>query len=331
MGGTTRAREHQTRADSGTDDFASLYRASLGHLVGFFRAKGVGPEESNDMAHETVLRTLMHLKRHGRTREDIGPLTRTIARNLLVERVRKAGPTVVSLSDDMDAADDAPGPSELALQAERREAVRAAMASLTPRHRRVIELWMQGRKPAEIARELGIKRNAADAILHRARRTLASRLGPRALWGGVVLTWIRFKTSAKGAAQQLASWSPDSAAAVPAGVSLVAVGIVAAMSLGSGNVPSGNRTVHETARVTNATNAPSVGDAAQVVKSASPSHQVESAKNAAPTERDIGVRIGGTSRGSNDAPVGAGVKIKDDGTDDDLLADLITGLSTVGR
>jgi RNA polymerase sigma-70 factor (ECF subfamily) len=233
MGGKTAVRRPESRTRMTDEDFASLYRARLGHLEGFFRAKGIGAEEASDLAHETVLRTILHLKRHGRSQEDVAPLTRTIARNLLVERLRRRGPLTVSLSDEIDAPDDSPGPSELAIQSERREAVRAAVSSLSPRHRRVIELWMQGRSPAEIARVLGIKRNAADAILHRARRTLASSLGPKALWGSVVLAWFRMRAGTKHAAHTLAAWSPDSAAVAPVGVSIATVGLAAVLTLGA--------------------------------------------------------------------------------------------------
>jgi RNA polymerase sigma factor (sigma-70 family) len=238
MGGRTAVRP---RTDVGQDELATLYRERLSHLVAYFRSKGIGREESRDLAHDTVLRTLLHLKRHGRTRDDIGPLTRTIARNLVVERIRRSGPAVVPLSDDVDAPDDAPEPFEVALTNERREAVRAALASLTPRHRRVIELWMQGRSPSEIARELGIKRNAADAILHRARRSLASRLGPRALWGGVVVLWIRFRTASREAANrlaaQLAAWSQQSPSLTAASVSLATAGLAAVIAIG-GSAPA---------------------------------------------------------------------------------------------
>jgi RNA polymerase sigma factor (sigma-70 family) len=231
MGGTAVHRP-ESRTNMTDEDFASIYRARLGHLEGFFRGKGVGREEASDLAHETVLRTMLHLKRHGRSQEDVGPLTRTIARNLIIERLRRQAPVTVCLSDGIDAPDEAPGPSELAIQRERREIVQAAMSSLTPRHRRVIELWMQGRSPVEIARELGIKRNAADAILHRARRALASRLGPKALWGSVAIAWFKMRAGSKHAAHTLAAWSPDSVAVAPVGVSIATVGLVAVLTLG---------------------------------------------------------------------------------------------------
>ncbi len=229
MGGTA-VKQGRGRT-AAPDDFALAYRSALGSLVGYFRGKGLGSDDARDLAHETVVRTLVHLKRHGRTQPDLGPLTKTIARNLLVERLRKQTPSTVPLSDAVEVADDAPEPLDHALATERREAVQLALRSLSPRHRRVVELWMQGRNPGEIARELGIKRNAADAILHRARRALASRLGPRALWGLLGVAWFRARASVRDAAQTAASFSPSSAAALPAGVSLATVGLAAVLSV----------------------------------------------------------------------------------------------------
>jgi RNA polymerase sigma factor (sigma-70 family) len=82
----------------------------------------------------------------------------------------------VPLADAASVKDDALAPDELAVVAEQRRAVREAVVSLSPRYRRVIELSMRGLGPAEIGRAFGIKRNAADAIIHRARRALASKL-----------------------------------------------------------------------------------------------------------------------------------------------------------
>ena len=92
---------------------------------------------------------------------------------------------------------------------------------------------MQGQSPAEIARELGIKRNAADAILHRARRSLASKLGPRTAWGVVALPFTRLRTNVRHALHTLASWSPGSVDAAPLGVSLASAGLVAILTVTS--------------------------------------------------------------------------------------------------
>ena len=200
MGATITARRPTETAVTGIqtdDDFSSSYRSSLGRLVGFFRAKGVPRDEAADLANETMVRMLVHLKRHGRDRTDLGPLVRTIARNLLVERVRKQAPVIVPLGDDIDVADDALEPGDQLLASERRQAVRTAIGSLSPRHRHVVGLWMDGRTPTEIARELGIKRNAVDAILHRARRSLAAKLDGGGVLGAFALIGFRFRSLAR--------------------------------------------------------------------------------------------------------------------------------------
>lgn len=152
------------------------YLQLLASLSGWFRSRGVPGEESKDLAQETIVRTLIHLKRHGQRGEDLKPLVFTIARNLLTERARRGVGNVMTLTEDMDVADPSPTPLETVVQSEERSAVTNALGALGSRHRKVIELWMRGETPADIARTLGIKRNAADALLHRARRRLASIL-----------------------------------------------------------------------------------------------------------------------------------------------------------
>lgn len=152
------------------------YPQLLPALSGWFRGRGVPFEESKDLGQETIVRTLTHLKRHGQRGDDLKPLVFTIARNLLAERARRHTAHVIALNEHIDVADPAPTPLEQVVEGEQRTSVVEALGSLAPRHRRVIELWMAGDTPAEIASSLGIKRNAADALLHRARRRLAALL-----------------------------------------------------------------------------------------------------------------------------------------------------------
>ena len=327
MGGT--AVRGARRPPGRDDDFAGAYPSTLHGLVGYFRAKGLSAEDARDLAHETVLRTLVHLKRHGRTRSDLGPLTKTIARNLLVERIRRATPAMVPLSEATEVVDDAPEPADHALAAERREAIRNALGALTPRHRRVVELWMQGRTPAEIAQELGIKRNAADAILHRARRSLAARLGPRALWGAVVLAWLRARSSFREGAQALAPYSPASAAVAPAGISLVAAGLAAMLSFGT---PSPSDATPKQMNVSSADVAPAPsGERAAVERSAVGDIVAPSATVAAPIERaekELAIGVGATDE-EEDAPVTVGVTLRpDEDGERGKIGPMIEGLMT---
>jgi RNA polymerase sigma-70 factor (ECF subfamily) len=212
------------------DEFTSSYRSSLGRLVGYFRSKGVPSEEAADLANESIVRMLVHLKRHGRDRTDLGPLVRTIARNLLVERVRKQAPVIVPLGEDIDVADDALEPIDQMVMTERRDAVRKAIGSLSPRHRHVVSLWMEGRTPAEIARELGIKRNAVDAILHRARRSLPAKLDGGGIVGALALFGFRIRFLARRITNAIVTVDPNGQAA-PAGLAIATVGMAAVLSL----------------------------------------------------------------------------------------------------
>ncbi|MEX2392908.1 MAG: sigma-70 family RNA polymerase sigma factor [Actinomycetota bacterium] len=219
-----------TSAEAHTVDIGASYQSSLGHLVALFRARGISIDEAQDLAHETILRVLIHVKRHGRARDDLGPLARTIARNLMVERLRKGSIPTVALSDAHDVIDDAPEPSEIAVDVERREAVREALRTLSPRHRRVVELWMQGLTPADIARELGIKRNAADAVLHRARRTLATKLrSAQGAFGAFGVISINLKRAMRRIGEFGTMFDPSTSIA-GAATTLAAVGIAAVLS-----------------------------------------------------------------------------------------------------
>lgn len=218
-----------------TEDAFSAVGPSYPHLLsavtGLVRARGVPNEEAKDLGQEAIVRTLIHLKRHGQRGDDLKPLVFTIARNLLIERARGLAGTVVGLSDEIDVADGSPGPFEQVVENEERTAVAAALMSLGSRHRRVIEMWMRGDNPAEIARTLGIKRNAADALLHRARRRLASILRET---GGALGSFIGVLGFRLRRAVFVLSNCDPSALLAQAASFVAAVGIAGALVVGPG-------------------------------------------------------------------------------------------------
>ena len=189
-------------------DFASEldqgYRTTFNRLAGRFRSRGLTSDDAADLAQETVTLTISHLQRHGKTREDIAPLINTIAKNLLTERFRSPRRELaipideVALSAKHDVAEDV-------ARRERSLRVRAAIATLPPQQRRAVGMWLEGVSPAEIARTLGVKRNAVDAVLHRARKRLASRLKDcrESVWSAGAFVWARVRTGAHRAS----SWS----------------------------------------------------------------------------------------------------------------------------
>jgi RNA polymerase sigma-70 factor, ECF subfamily len=224
-------------------ELSSCYPALIRELGSVFRRRGAPLEESRDLAQETIARALVHLKRHGRTRNDLRPLVHTIARNLWVERARRAKMQFVALNDAHEVVDEAPQPVEQVLAQETSKDVDAAVASLSPRHRRVVALWMQGLTPLEIARELGIKRNAADALLHRVKRRLAAQLDPgRATLGILGLFVLRLRAGVRRVVDSMLGLDPSGSFASAAG-GLAAVGIVAALAVSGAATQAAARSV----------------------------------------------------------------------------------------
>ena len=211
------------------EDLGASYASLFRELTATFRARGLGSEEANDLAQESLVRTFVHLKRHGRTQPDLRPLAHTIGRRLYAERGRRLRPRFVDLPEAEHLADPTPEPVDQVVASEERADVHAAMRSLTPRHRRVVTLWMSGLRPADIARELGIKRNAADALLHRARRQLASKLDPsRATLGLFGIAMLRIRGLFRRAVDAVSSLDPTGSVA-QATTGLAVVGVTAAL------------------------------------------------------------------------------------------------------
>jgi RNA polymerase sigma factor (sigma-70 family) len=156
-------------------EFDQGYNKTLARLSRIFRSRGITSVDAEDLAQEAVLRTLTHLDRHGRRPGDLTPLMNTIAKNLVVERFRTGGRELPFEPDDR-LVSPAADPADEVARAERSKRVNLAIDELPARQRVAVRMWLEGSGPAEIAQELGLKRNAADALLHRARRFLATKL-----------------------------------------------------------------------------------------------------------------------------------------------------------
>jgi RNA polymerase sigma factor (sigma-70 family) len=220
------------------EDLAASYASLFRELTAVFRARGLGTEEANDLAQESLVRTFIHLKRHGRTQPDLRPLTHTIARRLYIERGRRSRPHMVELPEAEHIADPAPEPMEHIVRVEERRDVRDALASLTPRHRRVVTMWMSGLRPAQIARELGIKRNAADALLHRARRQLATKLDPSKVTFGILgVLVLRLRAATRRIVDGVFSLDP-SGSLTQAASGLATIGVAAVLISAAAQSPT---------------------------------------------------------------------------------------------
>jgi RNA polymerase sigma factor (sigma-70 family) len=132
-------------------------------------ARRLGADEAADLVAEAVARGLEHPPADGR----MGPWLERIARNLLVDRWRRAR-LIAALPPELPAP--APDPEQVVLARERRRAVRSSLARLERNQRRTIlhRYYEAGSAPA------GLSTTTMRTRLHRGLARL------RALTAGLV-------------------------------------------------------------------------------------------------------------------------------------------------
>jgi RNA polymerase sigma-70 factor (ECF subfamily) len=133
---------------------------------------GCGDRDVEDVVQETLL--AIHLKRHTwRTTDPIGPWVSAIARNKLVDVLRRRGRHAELPMDD-DLA------STLAMETEEAGTsvdVDRLLSGLPSRQRDIVQLVsIEGHSARVAAERLGMSEGALRVALHRCLRTLAASL-----------------------------------------------------------------------------------------------------------------------------------------------------------
>jgi RNA polymerase sigma-70 factor (ECF subfamily) len=180
-------------------DFEALYRGHYRLVVGFFRARGVGGEESRDLAQETFLRAYSGFDRfRGEASRKTWLLTiaANIFRNMLRERAaakRDAQEVAVDLWAEVEGAvaeheltpSGPESPLETTLEDERRRLLRGAVEGLPKQMRRCFCLYFyQHRKYREVADVLGVSIDTVKSQIYQAKAKLKRELRTRLEAGG---------------------------------------------------------------------------------------------------------------------------------------------------
>ncbi len=130
--------------------------------------------EAEDMAQEAFMRAYDRLHTFDLER-DFAPWIRRVAANVCLNHLSSQKPTG-ELEEERDA-DSSQGPDEQVEVKERSEQIRAALASLPPHYRLVVELrHYQEMSYDEIAAELNLPLSDVKSHLFRARKILAEKL-----------------------------------------------------------------------------------------------------------------------------------------------------------
>ena len=149
-----------------------------------FRTQLARRLNSDDLAREALHDTWLHLlqKQGGETiHNPSGYLLRT-ALNVAMDRQRKTSRLArrLEIEEFLDAVDEAPGPARILEAQQDMEALRRALAELTPRRRRILlASRVEGTPLRQIAEQLGLSQRMVDIELRHALRHCALRLRGR--------------------------------------------------------------------------------------------------------------------------------------------------------
>jgi len=132
--------------------------------------------EAEDLAQEAFIRAYERLANYDLDRP-FGPWMRRVAANLCLNRLSIQHPPEAVIDEEHDKAEEGE-PETIREQAERAESVRAAILSLPPHYRAVIELrHFEDMSYDDIASALKIPLSAVKSHLFRARKILAEKIG----------------------------------------------------------------------------------------------------------------------------------------------------------
>jgi RNA polymerase sigma-70 factor, ECF subfamily len=172
---------------SNDDGFDTIYRKYYARVWRYLRACRVPDEEAQDIAQDTFLRFWQ--RRHLLRGESPFPFIQTIARNLLLNKLRdqkaaKRKGKLVELDDPEVtelAAPQGPDYAEQQFQNARRRDLYQAISELPEGQRKTLNLWLGGFQYDEIAKMQNSSLDAVRSRLRDARRQLRARLGADAL------------------------------------------------------------------------------------------------------------------------------------------------------
>lgn len=162
-----------------TAAFASLYRANVGAVNRVVRSGVSNAEAAADIVQDVFVKALERLASL-REPDRFRPWLLSIARHAVVDRHRFAGRTpTTSLDGDFadEPVDAGPSSDELAELSELASLVAGCVAGLSQRDAVAVSMVTHlGLGPPEVAVALGVSRETAKVIVHRARRRLRDAL-----------------------------------------------------------------------------------------------------------------------------------------------------------
>src|SRR5436305_10331859 len=168
--------------------FESIYRRHYARVWRYYRACRVSDDEAHDLAQDAFKRFYERIDLFRGQDEAVWPFLETIALNVFRNWLRagktaKRSAKIVELDDPEfnyePPAPEGPDYADREQAAQRRAALRQAIAKLPKGQTDCLRLWIEGFTFEEIARSLHVTLDAVKSRLRDARKALCRRLGDR--------------------------------------------------------------------------------------------------------------------------------------------------------
>jgi RNA polymerase sigma-70 factor (ECF subfamily) len=158
--------------------FEALYRSSRDDLYAYVATLLRDPAAAEDVTALAFERAYRRRRTFDRRRGEERQWLFGIARNAALDELRRRGRLARLAAEPRDAAEPELDERDIAL---RRTAVRAALASLSPRERELVALkFHAGMSNAELAKVIGVSESNAGTLLHRTMEKLRKACDERA-------------------------------------------------------------------------------------------------------------------------------------------------------
>ena len=157
--------------------FADLYQRYLPMIYAYVRARVFDDHDAEDLTEQVFLRAFQTLSRYQGRGWPYSAFLYRIARNLLVDHIRRARPALPVEAADAHS-DPAPTADEALIQREERQRLQQALDRLPADYQEVIQLRLLLSLPtATAAQWLGRSEGAVRVLLFRAMQALRRELG----------------------------------------------------------------------------------------------------------------------------------------------------------
>ena len=157
--------------------FADLYQRYLPMIYAYVRARVFDDRDAEDLTEQVFLRAFQTLSRYRGRGWPYSAFLYRVARNLVVDHVRRARPVLPAEAAD-EVPDPAPSADEALIRGEERQRLQQALSRLPADYQEVIRLRLLLSMPtATAAAWLGRSEGAVRALLFRAVQALRRELG----------------------------------------------------------------------------------------------------------------------------------------------------------